>query len=206
MGFNKIEKEILKAIVAYKDADMSLADAITKNRILENRGIAIARKDDGMYFLFFLRSKYSDTDGRNARGFLAELIALVNKLYNDRLLIDFPSSRGESLVIGKENVTRYKFDINTVDNGREFVILKKECIDWVDSNQQSIYHWANCTTELIPIEHLLFSNYHVSQDLVDLVNNDFKSEEQIRFEKQQRLTWISIAVATIIGLLGIFCK
>jgi hypothetical protein len=48
--------------------------------------------------------------------------------------------------------------------------------------------------------------FSVSQELRELVKHNFKSEEEVRFVKQQRLTWISIVVALLIGLLGIFCK
>ena len=50
---------------------------------------------------------------------------------------------------------------------------------------------------------LLTPWFSISQELKDLVKNDFKTEEEIRFRKQQVLTWISIVLATIIGLLGI---
>jgi hypothetical protein len=45
--------------------------------------------------------------------------------------------------------------------------------------------------------------FSVSQELRELVKHNFKSEEEVRFIKQQRLTWISIATAIAIGLLGI---
>ena len=55
----------------------------------------------------------------------------------------------------------------------------------------------------MPMTKYLTPWFSVSQELMELVTNDFKTEEDIRFEKQQKLTWISIVVATIIGLLGV---
>ena len=43
----------------------------------------------------------------------------------------------------------------------------------------------------------------VCQELKNLIDVDFQSEEQIRFEKQQRLMWISIIVTGFIGLAGL---
>lgn len=40
----------------------------------------------------------------------------------------------------------------------------------------------------------------VRQELKELVKNDFKTTGQIQFEKQQRLTWIGIAIAFATGL------
>ena len=37
----------------------------------------------------------------------------------------------------------------------------------------------------------------------DLVKNKFKSDEQRRFAKQQLITWISIGVSALLGILGI---
>lgn len=45
--------------------------------------------------------------------------------------------------------------------------------------------------------------FSVNEELRTLVKNNFKSAEEIRFIKQQRLTWISIAVAAVLGILGI---
>ena len=50
---------------------------------------------------------------------------------------------------------------------------------------------------------LLTPWFTVSQELKDLVKNNFNTEEEIRFRKQQILTWFSIISSIIIGILGI---
>ena len=55
----------------------------------------------------------------------------------------------------------------------------------------------------MPMKHFFRIPFSVSQELKDMVKNDFKSEEQIRFEKQQFLTWISIGVTAFIGIAGL---
>ena len=206
MTFQKLEKKFIKAIVKYGDDAESLADAINKSHILEKRGWNIVIGDDGRYYLFFRQDKYDYDDEQKVRGFLAELLALIDKLYSERLLVAFPSSHNRPLVIGKENVTSYRININTVDNGKEYIVLSQMGFGWYGMNKESLYCWDECTEMVRPFTEYLFSAYHVSQDLIELTKNDFKSEEQIRFEKQQLLTRISIGVALIIGLLGIFCK
>lgn len=203
MAYKKSEKEFIKAIVKYGDDAESLADAINKSHLLEKRGWNIVVSDDRNYYLFYRRDQYDYEDEQKVRGFLAELLALLHKLYSERLLIAFPSSHTRPLVIGKENVTRYRIDINTVDNGKEFIMLTQMGLGWYNRNKESLYFWNDCTQMVRSYEEQLFSAYHVSQELKDLVKNDFKSEEEIRFKKQQLLTWISIAVAVIIGLLGL---
>ena len=46
------------------------------------------------------------------------------------------------------------------------------------------------------------STYHVTQTLVDFVNNDFKTEEKIQFEKSMKWTKISVWIAIAIGILS----
>ncbi len=200
MNFKKTEQEYIKAIVKYSDDAKSLADAINKSHLLEKRGWSIAASDDRKYYLFYRQDKYDYEDEQKVRGFLAELLALLYKLYSERLLVAFPSSHNRPLVIGKENVTRYKIDINTVDNGKEYIVFFQMGFGWYDSNNKTLYYWNECTQMVSPLETQLFSAYHVSQDLIDLIKYDFKSEEEIRFRKQQWLTWISLIVATLIGL------
>ena len=206
MTFKKFEKEFIKAIVKYGDDAESLADAINKSRLLEKIGWNIVVSDDGKYYLCYRQDKYDYNDEQKVRGYLAEFLTLLNKLYSERLLIAYPSSHNNPLVIGKENVTRYRIDINSVDNGKEYIVLSQMGFGWYDKNKNTLYYWDDCTEMIRPLENNLFSAYHVSQELKDLIQNDFKSEEEIRFNKQQLLTWISIAIAIIIGLLGIFIK
>ena len=206
MTFKKSEKEFIKALVKYSDEAESLADAINKSHLLEKQGWNIVVGDDRKYYLFFRKDFYSYEDEQKVRGYLAELLAFLKKLYRERLLIDFPSSHNRPLVIGRENVTRFRLDRNAVDNGKEIIVLSQFHFGWYDRSGNSLYDWDDCTEMVFPIENQLFSAYHVSEDLKELVKNNFKTEDDIRFKKQQWLTWISIAVAIIIGLLGIYSK
>lgn len=204
--FNKTEREIVRSIVKFRDEAESLGDAINKSRLLEKRGWAVASKDDGEFYLFYRSDKFDYEDEQKVRGYLAELLALLEKLYNERLLVAFPSSHNCPLVIGREHVTRHQIDVNKVDGGKEFIVLQQLGLGWYSQNRESLYNWCECTDMVRPFGKILFSAYHVSQDLVELVKNNFQTEEDIRFRKQQIATWVSIIVALIIGLLGIFVK
>lgn len=205
MRFNKTEQKIIKAIVKYKGKAESLADMFNKSHLLENSGWNIVVMDDATYYLFY-RIDHFGEDEQKAYGLLAEMLALLDKLYRERLLVAFPSSHNRPLVIGKENVKYGQMDTRSVDDGKEFIVLSQYGFGWYNKDKESLYYWDECTDMVKPHERQLFSAYHVSQDLIDLVHNDFKSEEDIRFRKQQWLTWISILVALFIGLLGIFIK
>lgn len=202
MRFSKTEKKIIKAIVNYRDKAESLADMFNKSHLLEKNGWNIVVVDNVSYYLFYRIDQYGE-DGQKAYGLLAEMLALLDKLYRERLLVAFPSSHNRPLVIGKENVKYGQMDTRSVDDGKEFIVLSQYGFGWYNKDKESLYYWDECTDMVKPHERQLFSAYHVSQDLIDLVHNDFKSEEDIRFRKQQWLTWISILVALFIGLLGL---
>lgn len=203
MRYNKTEKEIIRAIVKDGGRADSLAELLNKTHLLEKRGIAIVRKDTGDYYLFYRWEKYSEEDEQQIKGSVAELASLIDGLYRERLLIPFPSSYNRPLVIGRENVKWHKFDIMSVDNDQEFIVINHQ-IDWMDRNHNSLYGCCwDCNETIKPIQDKLFCSYYVSEDLKDLVKNNFKSEEDVRFHKQQIATWISIWIAIIIGLASI---
>jgi len=84
------------------------------------------------------------------------------------------------------------------------------------SNEQTIEFGmgaANMSSYSIPIEDqnivdLLIKYVHKeimpSPSLRELENNGFKSDEEIRFNKQYVVTWIAIAVSLFLGLYGIY--
>lgn len=205
MRFNKRERDIIRSIVAYRDDAESLADMFNKSHLLENQGWAIVPTEGQKYHLFYRYDQYDYEDEQKVRGLLAELLALLEKLYKERFLVAFPSSHNRPLVIGKENVKRHRLDVNIVNNGEEYIVLSQWGFGWYDKNKKPLYCWCDCTEMVRPFENIFFSAYHVSQDLVNFVYNNFRTEEDIRFRKQQIATWVSIAVAFVIGLLSLKC-
>lgn len=51
--------------------------------------------------------------------------------------------------------------------------------------------------------NLLSSTYIITNNLKDYVEHDFKTQEQIKFKKQRKDTWIGIGAALVIGITGI---
>ncbi len=202
MKFKKTEKEIIEAIVKYDGEVKSLAEVINKSGLLEKRGIAYVTY--GGKGTIFLRNDKYDIDDKEPLGYVAELVSLINLLIEKRYIITMPLESGPELVIGRKSSRWHNLEWIIVDEC-EFVDGEK-MFNWVDSKGRQVYSPVDCPENILPVGKTLYSWFTVSQELKDLVENNFKTEEDIRFEKQQRLTWISIGVALIIGLLGIFCK
>lgn len=204
MTFKKTEKEIIKAIVKYGSEVKSLVDVLNKSQILEKRGILIMPHDQQCY-IFLRKDKFSesDIDEKRGLGYVTELVSLIHLLIKERLIIIIPARDCPSPVIGKRHARHTAPELISIDNGKEFITLGYRNVNWCDRGGHQIAWPVWLPLETLPVDKLLMPWFSVSQELKDLVKNNFKSEEEIRYRNQQIVTWISIILATIIGLLGI---
>ena len=136
-------------------------------------------------------------------GYLAELLSVIDSLLTGRdiLLI---SQKGPCHVIGKKQAEYIKLNVILVD-GKDYIVT--EGIDgpnYFNSNKQQAY-WPNTFPDnhfKFPVSKLAYS-YSISQELKELVKHNFKSEEEIRFSKQQFVSWVAIGVSLLLGILGV---
>ena len=209
MNFKKTEKEIIKAIVQYGGEVKSLVDVLNESKILEKRGIAIVPcPNDKVCYIFLHKDKFSedDMDEKRGLGYVVEIVSLIQLLIEKRLIVIIPYRYRPSLVIGKPNASCHKPEVISIDNGNEFITLGYRNVNWLNAEGKQIAWTKYCSDDELPMTKLITPWFTVSQELVDLVKNNFKTEEEIRFRKQQILTWVSIFIAFIIGLRGNICE
>ena len=200
MTFKKTEKEIIKAIVKYGEKEHSMAKVLNKSKLLENRGLVIAFASNRSY-VFSDKQKYEWEDAK-AISYISELISLLKYLIANRLITILPINLREVFAVGRHYPKPYRPGYLEVDDA--ILDVDSNMGNWIDKATNEQTYWPSCYSEKeLPISAYLECFFSVSQELKDLVDNDFKTEEQIRFEKQQRLTWISIAVAGAVGLLSL---
>ena len=201
MTFKKTEKEIIKAIVKYDGKAKSLAEVFNKSKLLEKKGIGIVQYG-GKNMVFLRKDLYDDWFHNDGLGYIAELLSLIDTLIKQKYLVMIPFCTEGTLVIGAEESRWLKPEIILV-NGNEYICVDDRRENWFSPTGEQKY-WPNAYSEReLPIGNTFNMAFSVSQELRELVKHNFKSEEEVRFVKQQRLTWISIAVAAAIGLLGI---
>lgn len=199
MNFKKTEQEIIKAIVKYGGEANSLAQVINKSQLLENKGIVIAFASDRNY-VFLDREKYEWHDNK-ALAYITEFINLIKFLADNHYITLLNDNSRGAHVIGRQYA-------KLIGPGRiqlEDAILDVETNmgNWYDANNQQAY-WPCCYSEQeLPISSYLDCWFSVNEELKELVKNEFESEEKIRFDKQQRLMWVSIFVSGVIGLVGL---
>lgn len=203
MKFSKEEKEIVKVIVKYANNSENIASAFNASGLLEKRGIAIVNAG-GVTLVFFNQEKYPDFFPNAKSPYLSLLLNLIEKLVQNGSVICGDSADANPLVIGAKSSRWEKLNMLAV-NDTEAIILEGPDTGWYEkTNGQMLYwEWNEWGNQLERVCHYLHSDYCVSEELKDLVKNDFKTDEEIRFAKQQWATWISIAVAIILGILGI---
>lgn len=200
MTFKKTEKEIIKAIVKYGEKEHSMAKVLNKSKLLENRGLVIAFASNRSY-VFSDKQKYEWEDAK-AISYISELISLLKYLIANRLITILPINLREVHAVGRQHSKPYRPGYIEVDDA--ILEVDSNMGNWIDKATNDQTYWPSCYSDKeLPISAYLECFFSVSQELKDLVDNDFKNEEQIRFEKQQRLTWISIAVAGAVGLLSL---
>ena len=196
MTFKKSEKEIIKARVKYGGEVKSLAEVINKSQLLEKRGIAII--PDTINRVFFKKTKYKEDD-KEPWGFICEFVSLINYLIDNRLIVIIPFNEFTSLVLGKEKSEWGKNRMIIINDGEGYISPQNDYFDWFENGEQA-YWPGHCSESLVSISKTLNSWFTVSQELRDLVKNNFKSVEERRFYKQQWATWVSIIVAILIAI------
>ena len=198
MTFKRTEKEIIKAIVKYDGKAKSLAEVFNKSKLLEKRGIGIVQ-DGGKNMVFLRKDLYDDWFHNDGLGYIAELISLIDTLIKQKYLVMIPFCTEGTLVIGAEESRWLKPEIILV-NGNEYICVADRNENWFDTNRQQKYWPYKYSERELPIGNTFNMAFSVSQELRELVKHNFKSEEEVHFVKQQRLTWISIAITAFIGI------
>lgn len=201
MTYKKTEKEIIKAIVKYKGKERTLAKVLNESKLLEKRGIGIVQYG-GNNIIFLDKDRYDDWEDTEGMGYVAELLSLIDTLIKQKHLVLIPFCTDDTLVIGAEESKWSRPDFIVV-NGVEQICVAERYENWLDAKGEPKY-WPHVFSEReLPIGNTFNMAFSVSQELRELVKHRFRSEEEVRFRKQQWLTWISIAVAAAIGILGI---
>lgn len=200
MNLNKTEKEFIRAIIKYDGKAQSLADVLNKSRLLEKRGIGIVQHYD-KNIIFLRKDIYEEWLDRNGLGYVVGLLSLIDTLIKKKYITMIPFVTDDILVIGAKESKRLRPEFISV-NGNETICLADRNENWVDASNPQKYWPCTFTDNELHIGSIFNVAFSVNEELRTLVKNNFKSEEEIRFSKQQWATWISIAVAIAIGLLG----
>lgn len=142
---------------------------------------------------------------------VADFVYFIKELHTNNF-IELQTLQSKNLKDNTEDDSLMLYDRDTYDYNRdsdefwtkktEAEFMGKKCV------MSGIAYIKNKSIVYLDIVHLLnkYANaiIYPLPRLVDFVKNDFKTVEQRRFDKQTRLTWISITVAFFIGIISPF--
>ncbi len=191
----------MRALVKYNDSVNSIAEVLNESKFLEKRGIAIIPRYN-INIICLKKTKY-DYDSKEAYGYITELISLIDLLVKERYIIIVPIAKTQPCIIGKRHAHQLNESIISINNGAEIIDLRRLTQSWDVGKEKNAYWFKECGEGVLPIGRNMYYSYTVSQELRSLVENDFETDEEIRFNKQQFATWVSIIIAFVIGLASI---
>ncbi|MBA5628931.1 hypothetical protein [Moheibacter lacus] len=144
-------------------------------------------------------------DRKTELGEFLELLSLIIYLKEKRYISIYQvESQNAALQIMKEG-----FD-NPRDDGKGHIFFNDK--DYLVTNEATkilrdnhiVYEGINLPSD---VYQLIIDNFfgvlYVSEELRELVKNDFCSEDDLKFNKQQTLAWIGIGVSLLLGLLSV---
>lgn len=195
-NYSDLEKEFIKELLKTQNRTISFAEILTNGGFLENKGLAYLTIGD-IAITFVNKEKYpTDDSQRDALIYILIIINLISEL-TDNKLIFLTNYNVNATFIG---VKKFKQDKDS-----SFIIIGKDekvtndC-RWINSDGEDV---CICYKENISFLNLPLLNkyYYLSQDLIALVKNDFKTIEEKRFNKQYLTTLVGIGSAFFLGII-----
>ncbi len=158
--------------------------------------------------LYFKKEIFEDIKKRKKEfGEFLEYISLIKYLMENRYITIFDIDEKNEGYFMKQDFIPIVNPIKTqfLNNQTILTINPNDPINITNENMEIIY----CAHKLDKsINEFVLENFtklvYVHEDLKYFVKNNFKTKDDIRFINTQFATWISIFLATIIGLYSIF--
>lgn len=203
--FSEFEKEVLRFMVYHPEPqDMC---AITLFEKFCNCYLIKWTEDFTKLILVFAKGE-NFTDIRRK---VFDIVVLLNYLEENYYIGIFPLNLLKSNQIF--NNKKYKVDGEDEHSIRIWQI--DECT--IQSNHPILKDFGVCQRKMVLATDVLIENttigkqiqqyanatYHVTQTLKDFVDNNFKTVDDIKYEKTYYQTWTGIIIAGIIGIISI---
>lgn len=173
--FSKPEEKIIRKMVDIKDfRDLSLAKLIDEN----TSSLAMEWDESRTSFQFYYRG--TEKSSEEIFDEIAEIIYLLKILEDEKYIFTHKLKQSE-----EDNMlfNRRKYKVENQQHGKIFTITLGNKIEGYLTNSMVI----NTDFGKL-VEHFAGSLVHITFPLKELVDNNFKSPEQRRFEKQLEVT------------------
>lgn len=213
-AFNYREKEIIKMLAKVNLASTDFFSFfLQKNYFtIESKKALFVLTKQKTVLLYLEKDLFNDlTKRKEELGKLFELLSLIIYLKENRYITIYPNPE-----VLKSDLHVMRDDFNSICTSKEDstkVLLNNKGLYLRTCNPENIYDSENSIVFIAvslgeDVYNLIIENFmgllYVSEELVGLTIRDFKSPEDIRFKKQQVATWISILIAFLLGIWGVY--
>lgn len=213
-AFNKREKDIIKMLAKINLANTNFFSFFLQKNYFttESKKALFVLTKQKKVLLYLETDLFNDlTKRKEELGKLFELLSLIIYLKENRYITIYPNSE-----VLHTDLHIMRDDFNSISTSKEDstkVLLNEEGLFLRTSSPENIYDSEN-NIAFIAVSlgenefNLIIENFmgllYVSEELVGLTKRNFKSQEDIRFKKQQVATWTSISIAFLLGVWSIY--
>lgn len=213
-AFNDREKEIIKMLAKINLANTEFFSSfLHKNYFtVESKKALFVYTNQKAVLLYLKNELFNElTKRREELGKLFELLSLISYLKEKRYISIYPNHDvlKSELIVMREDFNAINKSGNIDDklflNEKGFYIKTSEPENIYGSDDKIAFIAINLGEDVF---NLIIKNFmgllYVSEELIELTERNFKSQEDIRFQKQQIATWISILIAFLLGIWSIY--
>ena len=204
MEFNERERRIIERLVNYNFIELNTLGKFLQEEILTvDAGLSTMCIKDLDKNVLYINTHIFNTDNELRRGLfiITEIFLLFLKLKKNGLIICIDGDDANAvLMAGLPNLKQSHenaMQVLIMENGD---YIRNGDLEWCDSSGNIKYKAFAIEEKAIPIRQLMGAVIFISQELVSLVDRNFKSEEESRFIRELHWTRASFAVA-FLGLL-----
>lgn len=213
-AFNKREQDFIKKLITIDISNNVTFDFfLEKNYFTEENKRALFIFKSLKKAVLYLEHDLFETNRIKESNEMMELLSLLLYLKEKRYITLFQNQENYQadtfiIIIGNyfNFINKNEKGVISIENEEGWTFNSKDFVIY-DAKGNSMYKGFDLDFNVY--EHIL-ENFtgiiHVTEELAQLVERDFKSEEHIRFKKQQVATWVSIALAIVLGLLSIYIQ
>lgn len=211
-AFNEREKKIIMDLtsISYKETDTFSLFLQTEFFTRESHMALLVFNKFNKAALYIQKEKFDDLEERKQLYFhFLELLMLLNYLESKRY-ISFISHAdfldGELSIMGATFTKPGIVDKTQVFlNDKEYFNSDTPYLIYETDENRITYEGIPLSNQVYQIvTPKYFGVYLISEELREFVKNDFKTKEDLRFQKQQIVAWVGIGVALLLGIIGVF--
>ncbi len=209
--FNKREKKVIKKLAMLSFEEMDTFSYFLQCHFFTPKSkmafIVFPKINQGI--LYIQNTLFANNEKRKRIYFhFLELISLINYLENLRYISFFrfnDSIGGEMYLMGSEFKNPIMIENQLFLNEEEYFMCPDYSLIYKKENNTVVYRSITIPEGIFEefLEKYL-GIFLVSEELRELVRNDFKTPEEIRFNKQRTIAWIGIGVSVLLGIISVF--